>query len=157
MFGPEQAKFNVIGQYIKDLSFENLVSKEIQQNAEEPMINVNADVEYKPFSGISQLEDNTYEVILSISVVMSIGEKKLFIAEIKFAGIVQFEETYSEEQLEPIMFIEVPYYLYFESRNIISSLAFQAGFGPIFLRPVDFSSIYLSKSKYAKKFAEEIS
>lgn len=148
-------KFNIVGQYMRDISFENLVSREITPGEAEPMINVNADVEYKPFAGLAQLPQNTYEVVLSLSIDMSIETKKLFIAEIKFGAIVQFEESCSEEQIEPIVYIEVPYYLYFESRNIISSLAFQAGFGPIFLRPIDFAGLYFSKSKYAEKFAQE--
>ena len=146
--------FSLVGQYIKDLSFENLVSKELPQDGTEPSLQVNADVEYTPFSGISQLAQNGYEVVLTLHVTMTLGDKNLFIAELKYSGIVQFSQLYPEAQLEPVLYIEIPYYLFFEARNLIASLAAQAGFGPIFLRPVDFSQVYMSRSKFADKHAE---
>ena len=85
---------------------------------------------------------------------MTLGDKNLFIAELKYSGIVQFSQLYPEAQLEPVLYIEIPYYLFFEARNLIASLAAQAGFGPIFLRPVDFSQVYMSRSKFADKHAE---
>jgi len=152
----KQPNFNVIGQYIKDLSFENFAARQAPQPGKEPMVEVNADVEYQSFSNIPGAPKHTYEVALTLSTTMKMGDQQLFIAEVKYAGIVQFESECKEEQLEPIMYIEIPYYLFFETRNLIASLAAQSGFGPILLRPVDFSQIYLKKSKHGHKFKEKI-
>jgi len=153
MFDQEMPKFSIVGQFIKDVSFENLVSRELPQAGQEPVVRVDVDVNYYPFTGIAQFAQNAYEIVLKVTATMGLGERNLFIAEIEYAGIVQFESAYQESQIEPVMYIEVPYYLFFEARNLIASLATQAGFGPVFLRPVDFTQIYMSKSKHAQKMA----
>ena len=156
MFDQEMPKFSVVGQFIKDVSFENLVSRELPQAGEEPVVRVDADVEYHPFTGIAQMSQNAYETTLRVTATMALGDRNLFIAEIEYVGIVQFEKEYQESQIEPVVYIEIPYYLFFEARNLIASLATQAGFGPVFLRPVDFTQIYLSKSKHAQKMAAQM-
>ncbi|USO01999.1 MAG: protein-export chaperone SecB [Alphaproteobacteria bacterium] len=153
---PKQPHFNVIGQYIKDLSFENLAAKKVLDPKKEPIVEVNADVDYSKFDSMPNVPENTYEVVLSLTATMKVGDNPLFIAEAKYAGIVQFDQEPTEEQLEPIAYIEIPYYLFFETRNLVASLANQSGFGPIVLRPVDFSEIYLKKSKHADKLKEKI-
>jgi len=152
----KQPHFNVIGQYIKDLSFENLAAKKALDPKKEPIVEVNADVDYTTFKGVPNAPEHTYEVMLSLTTTMKVENNPLFIAELKYAGIVQFDKAPTEEQLEPIMYIEIPYYLFFETRNLIASLANQSGFGPILLRPVDFSEIYLKKSKHADKLKEKM-
>jgi preprotein translocase subunit SecB len=156
MFDQEMPKFSVVGQFIKDVSFENLVSRELPQAGQEPVVRVDADVEYRPFTGIAQMSQNAYETVLKVTATMTLGERNLFIAEVEYVGIVQFEKEYQESQVEPVVYIEIPYYLFFEARNLIASLATQAGFGPVFLRPVDFTQVYMSKSKHAQKMAEQM-
>lgn len=144
----ELPKYNLVGQFVKDLSFENLLDTEVGQD-ENPTISVEPDVTYSKFDKL----ENSYEITLTINAKMEIPNKKLFIAEVKYCGIVQFDKAYSDDEIEPILYVEVPYYLFFETRNLVSHLTFLSGFGPILLRPVDFAQIYQKKSKRAQQGA----
>ena len=154
MFEKEMPKFSMIGQYIKDLSFENLVVCDLPQmegdGTKGAFVHLDIDVGYRPFTKMAQFSQNSYEITLHLKATMSSGERNLFIAEIEYASIIQCEKDCSDEQIELIAYIEVSDYLFFESRNIITSLAAQSGFGPVFLNSVDFTQIYLAKSKHAQ-------
>lgn len=135
-------KYNLVGQYVRDLSFENLLQAEVGPK-DNPTISVEADVIYKEFDKL----ENSYEITLTVQAKMETEDKRMFIAELKYCGIVQFDQKYKKEEIEPILYIEVPYYLYFETRNLVSHLTFLSGFGPILLRPVDFAQIYQQRTK----------
>lgn len=138
--------FSIPAQYIKDISFENILvaSDKPKEIKGEPEILVNANVNTKALKG----EKNTYEVDLKVMATAQEQKQKIFIAEVTHIAIVQFDSKFVEENsqyIDPTLCIEIPFYLFFEVRNLIANMSHMGGFPPIFVRPVDFGALYQSK------------
>ena len=142
--------FTIVAQYIKDISFENiLVSCEKAHEVKgEPEILVNADVNTKEF----KQDKHAFEVELKVNVTAAEKDQKIFIAEVTHNAVVKFSETFMKDHadyIDPTMSIEIPFYLFFEIRNLVANMSHMAGFPPVFIRPVDFGKIYQDKMQAA--------
>ncbi len=133
---PPQVK--VLGQYIDDLSFENIALR--QQNMErvgssEVDIHVNVDVR--------QNKKGNFEVAVTLSLTTKNKESKevIFLLELKYLGVFAITHT-SEQDLHPILMVECPRLLFPYIRRIASDLTHEAGYPPINLDPVDFLTLY---------------
>ncbi len=137
--------FSVLTQYIKDVSFENLLMSSANQTQidGDPEILINADVS-------TQADQKTggYEVSLTISTVAQYKGQKIFVAEVTSVALIAFEEEFVKEfsdYVDPTLCIEIPFYLFFEIRNLIANLSNMGGYPPIFIRPIDFGAMYQEK------------
>ena len=125
-------------QYIKDMSLEIPLAPEIfQEMNKSPDIHVDISMNNKP------LQDNTYNVTLKAKLDADLGEKKLFIVELSYASVVSVNVP--SEQLEPVLYIELPRLLFPFVRSIIANSLSAAGLPPIMLNPIDFVSLYNAK------------
>ncbi len=124
------------GQFIKDLSFEAPHVPEIFADManEAPDISIAVDVK------ASQLHANMFDVDLSLSVEAKTGDKVAFVAEILYSGVVTVNVP--EEHLKPMLFIEVPRYLFPFARAVIAGATRDAGFPPLMIAPIDFVEMY---------------
>ena len=135
---PEAAppQLNVLGQYIKDLSFENpnapaSLSPQQQQPAINIQINVNA----------NSVAENDYEVSLSVEGKAESGGKVMFSFELVYAGVFRLLNI-PKENLHPFVMIECPRLLFPFAREIIATAVRNGGFPPLMLDPVDFVGLY---------------
>ena len=135
----EQIQINIVGQYIKDLSFEApetpAIFRALQQKQPDVDINVGVNVDAGP--------DDMHEVILHIDAKCAIEGKTVFISEVDYAGLVKVGAP--EDQLAPVLMIEIPRFLYPFARNVIAEVSRNAGFMPLMLGPVDFAAMYNQK------------
>lgn len=132
-----QIKQRIIAQYVRDLSFENILAQK-GANAEgqpEMSIKVNLDARKRA--------ENTYEVITKLNVSANSKENKepLFILEVEYAGVFHIEGV-PEEQLHPYLLIECPRMTFPFIRRIVSDVSRDGGFPPLNLENIDFLSIY---------------
>ena len=136
----------VLGQYIKDLSFENPGNVQVST---QPNIDLGIDVGATPHvSG-----DNLYEVSLKLKANAQAEDKILFITELDYAGLFKLDGV-SEADLEPMLLIECPRLLFPYARRIISEITRDGGFPPLLIDPVDFVGLYRSqKAKAAQATA----
>ncbi|WP_116132858.1 protein-export chaperone SecB [Tropicimonas sp. IMCC34043] len=135
---PQSVKMQVLGQYIRDLSFENVVAQKGAQGEVSPdiQVQVNLDARKRP-------ADNQYEVITKFKVESRNKADKapLFLLELEYAGIFVIENV-PEEQLHPFLLIECPRMLFPFVRRIVSDMTRDGGFPPLNLDNVDFLALY---------------
>ena len=129
--------------YVKDLSLESPSSPEIFREEWRPEIAVDLDVKNK------QLEENVYEVILSVTATVKMGEKTAFLAEVKQAGIF-FMAGFDANQADQILNAYCPSVLFPYAREVISDVSVRASFPPLNLAPVNFDVLYMQQQAEGK-------
>ncbi len=147
--GPAQPapSLRVLGQYVKDLSFENPGHPPVQT---QPNIDLGIDVGAAPHVDGNGL----FEVSLKLSAKASSGETTLFITELDYAGLFQLSNV-TEKQIEPMLLIECPRLLFPFARRIIAEITREGGFPPLLIDPVDFVQLYQAQYRKAAERAGE--
>lgn len=128
----------VIGQYVRDLSFENVLMQKGLSGELQPEISVQVNLDAR-----KRQAENQYEVITKLNVTnksKSTGQA-LFILEIEYAGIFQIEGL-AEDQLHPYLMVECPRITFPFLRRIVSDVTRDGGFPPLNLDMIDFVQIY---------------
>ncbi|MCQ0969186.1 protein-export chaperone SecB (plasmid) [Paracoccus sp. TK19116] len=133
-------RMQILAQYIRDLSFENIVvQKGVPGGEVKPEIGVQVSLDAR-----KRPTENQYEVICKFKVTStnSTGEKQpLFLCELDYGGVFQIEGV-PEEQLHPFLMIECPRMLFPFVRRIIADATRDGGFPPFLMDPVDFVALY---------------
>lgn len=134
-----QVKMQVLGQFIRDMSFENVVAQKGLSNAEvQPEIQVQVSLDARKRS-----VDNQYEVISKYKVTSVNASDKvpLFLLELEYGGIFHVEGV-PEDQLHPYLLIECPRIVFPFVRRIISDVTRDGGFPQLNIDNVDFLALY---------------
>ncbi len=130
-------RLQVVGQYIKDLSFEN-PGMPGAFNASRPQIELNVDLQAK------QLDAQHFEVELKLRVNAQSDDKPLFLLELVYAGIFQLHNVPQEMQ-QPALLIEAPHMIFPFARRIVSDVVRDGGMPPLMVEPIDFASLYRAR------------
>jgi preprotein translocase subunit SecB len=125
----------VLGQYVKDFSFENPNAPRSLAQAGQPQINVTVNVTANPLS------ESEVEVELRLEGKAETNGTVMFNVELVFAGAFRFQDV-PQENLQPLMMIECPRLLFPFAREIIASAVRNGGFPPLLLDPIDFVALY---------------
>ena len=132
----QQAGIHVLGQYIKDLSFENpSAPRSLRASDKAPSLDVNVNVNARPQS------QTDFEIELKLDARAVRGEETLFIVEVTYAGLFQIRNV-PPEHIQPLVLIECPRLLFPFARQIIADATRQGGFPPLMIDPVDFTALY---------------
>lgn len=135
----QQPTLQVLGQYIKDLSFENPnAPRSLAPTSQQPEINININVEANP------LAEPDIEVMLKIEGKAQLQGSILFNFELAYGGVFRIQNV-PQENLRPMVLIECPRLLFPFARDIIAKAVRDGGFPPLLLQPVDFVSLYQQK------------
>jgi preprotein translocase subunit SecB len=134
----EQNQVSIISQYIKDMSLEVPNAPEIYTKiTTQPQIGVELNIDVK------KMENSMFEVVLNLRINADINNEKLFIFELAYGSLNLVKLP--EENIEPVLFIEIPKMLFPFARQIVASNLAEANIPPLLLAPVDFAAIYKSK------------
>lgn len=136
---PQQMRMQVLTQYIRDMSFENvavqkgLTSADIQPEAQ---LGVSLDARKRSVA-------NQYEVIskYKLSSRNKVTGDTLFLLELEYGGNFLIEGI-AEDQLHPFLMIECPRLLFPFVRRLIADITREGGFPPVVIDSVDFLSLY---------------
>lgn len=134
-----QIRMQALAQYVRDLSFENVVAqKGIQPGDVQPDIQVKVTLDARKRGA-----ENQYEVITRFQVqsLNKVNGDTLFMIELDYAGVFQVEGV-AEEQLHPFLLIECPRLMFPFVRRIISDVTRDGGFPPLNIEVVDFLALY---------------
>lgn len=129
-----QPTVRILAQYVKDLSFENPGNAGVKA---QPNIDLGIDVGAAPHPD----GNGIYEVSIRFSAEAKAGESVLFILELDYAGLFQFD-IQDQAIAEQVLFIECPRMLFPFARRIIADLSRDGGFPPLMVDPVDFVALY---------------
>lgn len=137
--GAPQIKMSVLAQYVRDMSFENVVAmKGISGGDVQPDIQVGVSLDAR-----KRPQDNQYDVVTKFKITSTnkANNEPLFLMELDYGGIFQIEGV-PEDQLHPFLLIECPRLLFPFVRRIISDVTRDAGFPPLNIDTVDFLALY---------------
>ncbi len=135
-----QNEVSINMQYIKDMSLEVPHAPQIfTKLTNPPQIGVDLNID------TAKLNDNQYEVVLNLRITADAEKQPLFIYELSYAAACTVKMP--EEQVEPILFIEIPRLIFPYARQIISTNLSEAGLPPLMLTPVDFAAVYRAKKE----------
>lgn len=133
--GPMPA-MRIVGQYLKDLSFENPnAPHSLTPSDEQPRIDISVNVNART------LGTTDYEVELHLDAKAIKDDKTVFAAELLYAGIFRLENI-PQEALHPVVLIECPRMLFPFARQIMADATRNGGFPPLMLDPIDFAGMY---------------
>lgn len=130
-----QPAFNIEKLYMKDLSLEIPHAPQIFLERETPQIDMQLNAQTE------KIDDDVYEVVITATVTTKIGEKVMFLIEVKQAGIFRLSNL-PEDDMEPVLAVLCPNILFPYLRETVSSIAVRAGFAPVLLNPVNFDGLY---------------
>ena len=138
---PQPLKIKVLAQYIRDMSFENILAQKGINGDVKPEISVqvNLDAKKRPV-------ENQFEVIIKAAISSKTKEKgePMFLLELEYGGIFHIENL-PEDQLHPYLMIECPRMIFPFLRRIVSDITRDGGFPPVNLEPIDFVALYRSE------------
>lgn len=131
-------KMNILNQFIRDMSFENILAQKGAQGEVQPDVNVQVNLDAKKRSA-----EHQYEVAIKLQVSSDnkSGGDKLFILELDYVGLFHIENV-PEDQLHPFLLIECPRLLFPFLRRIVSDVTRDGGFPPLNLENIDFMQLY---------------
>ena len=124
----------LIGQYIKDLSFENPMAPNLPSQNKNPTVNLDINTTYL------DLKNNNHEVSLKIKSTASIDKEVMFIIELQYAGLIK--SIIKDEKDKKKLIISGSYLLFPYARSIISNTTMEGGFKPLVIQPIDFDNMY---------------
>jgi preprotein translocase subunit SecB len=138
---PQQAQpqLLVLGQYTKDLSFENPNAPRSLQQAAQPQISVTVNVNATPLS------ETDVEVALKLEGKAESAGTLLFNVELVFGGVFRLQNV-PQENVHPMLMIECPRLLFPFAREIIANAVRNGGFPPLLLDPIDFVALYQQRA-----------
>ena len=149
---PNLPPIRILGQYIKDLSFEVPAAPQIFNVLGQSQVNLEVGVNVLS----NHVSESTYEVVLEIHVKASAGDQTAFLVELAYGSVIVLDETViPSEQIHPLLNIEVPRLMFPFPRQIISDLCAQAGFPQLMLQILDFGKLYAKRYGMAGAPVEE--
>jgi preprotein translocase subunit SecB len=136
-----QVTSRVLAQYIRDMSFENILAQKGVQGDAQPEIQVQVNLDAR-----KRTADNQFEIITKLNITSKTKEKgePLFVLEIEYAGVFHVEGV-PEEQMHPYLLIECPRITFPFLRRIVSDFTRDGGFPPLNLETIDFLALYRSE------------
>jgi len=131
-----QPSMRILGQYLKDLSFENPhAPQSLAPQKAQPEINISINVNAR------NLAPSDFEVELHIDAKATSENRVIFAAEILYAGVFRLE-NFPQNMLHPAVLIECPRMLFPFARQILGEATRNGGFPPLMLDPIDFAGMY---------------
>ncbi|KQI73570.1 MAG: protein-export chaperone SecB [Yoonia sp.] len=136
-----QVTNRILAQYIRDMSFENILAQKGVTGDAQPEIQVQVNLDAR-----KRGTENQYEVITKLNITSKTKEKgdPLFVLELEYAGVFLVEGV-PEEQMHPFLLIECPRLTFPFVRRIVSDVTRDGGFPPLNLDTIDFLALYRSE------------
>lgn len=119
-----QVQMNILGQFIRDMSFENVMAQKGVGADVQPDVSVQVALDAK-----KRQAENQYEVMTKLNIESKDkeGNVVLFVLELEYVGIFNISGI-PEDHLHPFLLIECPRMLFPFLRRIVSDVTRDGGF-----------------------------
>ncbi len=144
----DQRQIGIQRIYIKDVSFETPNSPLIFQTEGTPENNLNLN------TGVNQLGENVYEVVLTVTLTTKLGDKTAYLVEVQQAGIFVIQ-GFSDQEKGGLLGAYCPNTLFPYAREAISDLVTKGSFPQMVLQPINFDALYMQHQQEQAKRAQE--
>lgn len=144
-----QINMRVLGQYVRDMSFENIMAQKGSGTDVQPDVQVQVNLDAK-----KRNVDHQYESAIKLNVTSKAkdGDEVLFVLEIDYVGVFHIENV-PDEQLHPFLLIECPRMIFPFLRRVVSDITRDGGFPPLNLENIDFLNMY--RQELARRQADQ--
>jgi preprotein translocase subunit SecB len=92
-------------------------------------------------SQADSFEKGLFEVAVTATVTARVGDKVMFLIEVKQAGVFHVNNIPAKE-LEQVLAVTCPNILFPYLREVVSDISVRAGFAPVLLNPINFEVLY---------------
>lgn len=143
-----EQQFTIQKIYIKDVSFESPNSPAVFTEEWKPESNLELNTNGK------KLEDNVYEVMLSLTVTVKNNDKVAHLVEIQQCGIFSIS-GFNDQDLSHMLGSFCPNILFPYAREAVSDLVTRGGFPQLLLAPVNFDALFAQHLQQMQNDAEQ--
>lgn len=133
--------------YLKDMSFETPHSPQIFQEQWNPTVNM--DIQ----NTVNKLAEDSYEVIIAVTIIVKFNDKTVYLIETHQAGIFHIS-GFPEDILRRTLATICPNILFPFAREAVADLVTRGGFPQLLLAPVNFEALYQQHQEELKQTAE---
>jgi preprotein translocase subunit SecB len=133
-------RFAVNKVFTKDVSFESPRAPEVFTKEFRPKMDVNLATE------VTRLDEEIYEVVLTVNVEVKQEDQVAFLVELKQAGIFVVG-GFEQAELDAMLGAYCPNVLFPFAREAVSDLAVRGGFPQLLLEPVNFDALYAQQKQ----------
>lgn len=133
-----QQEFVIQRLYVKDISFESPHAPQVFREEWQPEVNMDLR------TGFEKLEEDTFNVLLTVTATAKKNDKVLFLAEVQQAGIFSIK-GFNDEQLDHLLGSFCPGVLFPYVREAVTDASVRGGFPPLYLAPVNFDAFYAER------------
>ena len=145
---PSQPQMRILGQFIRDMSFENIIAQKGAPSDAQPDVQVQVNLDAKKREPANQYES---AIKLTVTSKDKGSDTTIFVLEIDYVGIFHVEGV-PEDQIHPFLLIECPRMIFPFLRRIVSDITRDGGFPPLNLENIDFIALY--RNEIARRQAE---
>jgi preprotein translocase subunit SecB len=136
---PFQAQ--VIGQFIKDLSFENpSVGKLLEGPGESPNLKVEVNVQ------AARLGPDLFESGIDFKAMATNKDGTIYDLELVYVGLFRIKNI-PDPALEPFLLINCPTLIFPFLRRLVADITREGGFPPLLLDPIDFGALFVRRQQ----------
>jgi preprotein translocase subunit SecB len=136
---PSGPGIRVLAQFIRDLSFENPRAPDSLHGSQaQPQIELAVEMSARG------RVDGLFDVDLKLNATATREGETVFALELVYGGLFGITGV-PEADLEPVLLIECPRFLFPFCRRLIADLSTEGGFPPFLLDPLDFAAIYAAR------------
>ena len=126
--------------YLRDASFESPRAPDVFTSEWQPKVQVDINARNK------RLDDQRYEVLLTLTLEAKVNDEAAMIVELQQAGIfrlLDFEDALRDQ----VLATTCPATLFPYLRETLDSLVVKGSFPPILLAPVNFDALYIEAKR----------
>ena len=146
--GPPNGGFRILTQFVRDLSFENPKAPESLRMEGKPAIDMGVEL------NAAGRPDGLFEVDIRLNVKATSEGTTVFNIELVYGGLFQLNNV-APADIEPLLLIECPRYLFPFAREIVARATADGGFYPPFMMdPIDFVAIYMARQQQMAAHAD---
>lgn len=143
----EQRLFQLQRIYLKDMSFESPNAPAIFTGDWQPKHELNLNTK------VDKVGEDTYEVLLSLTVTAKTGDQTAFIVEVQQAGLVAVK-GFPDAELGPLLGAYCPNLLFPYAREVVTDLVTKGSFPQLVLQPVNFDALFAQHRQQAVEKAK---
>ncbi|MFN3512459.1 MAG: protein-export chaperone SecB [Phenylobacterium sp.] len=141
----QEPGIRILAQFIRDLSFENPRAPDslrASAAATQPQIDMGVEMNARG------RDDGLFEVDLKLSARAARDDGPVFHVELLYGGVFAITGV-PQEDLEPVLLVECPRFLFPFARQIIGAVTSDGGYPPFLLDPIDFAGVYAARRAQA--------
>ncbi len=140
--GSEEVQFLIHKVYVKDISFETPNSPEIFKMPWQPEVDMNLSNKATPMG------DDHFDVVLSITLTVKLGDQIAYLIEVDQAGIFLLKNL-PEDVISRTLGVTCANILFPFVRETMADVITRGGFPQLLLAPVNFDALYEQQSQAA--------